>query len=95
MSKRPTIAELEAILAQPDGTYQIEVLPNGEVRAAKTASPVIEEIAAERRRQIEEHDGEGTVTLRIEHVRRLLALAGLSWDEAYREICHGTGRKEG
>jgi len=30
--KRPTIAELEAILAQPD-TSPVEILPNGEIRA--------------------------------------------------------------
>lgn len=34
-SNRPTIAELEAILAAPEGTYRVEVQPNGEVRAVK------------------------------------------------------------
>ncbi len=32
MSKRPTIAELEAILEKED-EVEIEILPNGEVRA--------------------------------------------------------------
>lgn len=31
--KKPTIEELEEILNKPDGTYQVEILPNGEVRA--------------------------------------------------------------
>jgi hypothetical protein len=34
-ARRLTIAELESILESPEGTYCIEVQPNGEVRAAK------------------------------------------------------------
>lgn len=32
------------------------------------------------------HDGEGTVTLSLDHISRLLALAGLSWAEAQRAV---------
>lgn len=35
--KRPTIAELEAILDNPDPNLKIEILPNGEVRAVTSA----------------------------------------------------------
>ena len=37
-AKRPTIAELEAILDQEE-EVPIEILPNGEVRAKGTTSP--------------------------------------------------------
>ena len=38
VSKRPTIAELEAILEQEE-EVPIDILPNGEVRARGTTSP--------------------------------------------------------
>ncbi len=38
VSKRPTIAELEAILEQEE-EVPIDILPNGEVRARATTSP--------------------------------------------------------
>jgi hypothetical protein len=37
-SKRPTIAELEAILQQEEDV-PIEILPNGEVRALNSTTP--------------------------------------------------------
>ncbi len=37
-SKRPTIAELEAILEREE-ERALEILPNGEVRALNTTSP--------------------------------------------------------
>lgn len=37
MKKKPTIVELEAILAH-EGEMSIELLPNGEIRAVETAA---------------------------------------------------------
>lgn len=34
--QRPTIEELEKILDAPEGTYEIEMLPSGEIRAVAT-----------------------------------------------------------
>jgi hypothetical protein len=43
--KKPTIAELEAMLSAPDGTYQINILPDGSIEAVTERDAVIEECA--------------------------------------------------
>jgi hypothetical protein len=39
-ARRPTIEELEAILREPDGTYEVHILPNGEVHSRRILKAV-------------------------------------------------------